>query len=339
MSRALTRSERLDEMKVLYFARAYSDIEMAERLAVDRTTVYRDRMALESEHVFVQDEEGRWRFDRSRYLSNIRVNLAEALSLYLAARRTSQQTRVAHMPVASALEKLAVTLRQPLTTRLVRAADHILAQRQDPARTTVFERVAEAWIENRQLRLHYRAFGRDEEKVHRFSPYLLEPSPWNDGIYLIGQSDLARQIITLKLDRITQAALLGPFALPEEFDEGQLLRHAWGIWGGEGMPEIVRLKFAPGQATRRLKESIWHPLEQVIDLPDGGCLWEAPIAEWQEMLPWVRGWGAAVEVLAPVELRETLMGEARALALMYWPAATQDAPVVRSSAVDAFFGG
>lgn len=120
-----------------------------------------------------------------------------------------------------------------------------------------------------------------------------------------------------------------------------MLRHAWGIWGGEGVPEIVRLKFASGQATRRLKESIWHPLEQVTDLPDGGCLWEAPIAEWQEMLPWVRGWGAAVEVLAPVELRETLMGEARALALMYgWTVASGRGAI--PSLADTFselFGG
>ena len=38
MSRALTCSERLEEMKVLYFVRAYTDIEMGERLAVDCTS-------------------------------------------------------------------------------------------------------------------------------------------------------------------------------------------------------------------------------------------------------------------------------------------------------------
>ena len=251
-------------------------------------------MALEGEGQipFVEQEQGRWKIDRTRFISNIKVDLAEALSLYLAARRTSQQTRVAHTSVASALEKLALTLHQPLTARLVRAADQILAQRQDPTRAAVFATVAQAWIENRHLRLHYRAFGHDEERVHRFAPYLLEPSPWNDGIYLIGQSDLAHRVITLKIDRIVQATLLGPFDLPDDFNEEQLLRHAWGIWGGEGEPETVQLQFAPGPATRRLKESVWHPLEQVTDLPDGGCLWQASIAEWQEMLPWnTRGGG------------------------------------------------
>src|SRR5690606_30871025 len=116
--------------------------------------------------------------------------------------------------VATALEKLALTLRQPLTARLVQAADRILAQRQDTTRAAVFETVAAAWIEGRRLRLVYRALRGETERVHRFAPYLLEPSPWNDGIYLIGQSDLVPQVITLKLDRIVEAKLLGPFEPP-----------------------------------------------------------------------------------------------------------------------------
>jgi len=56
---------------------------MAERLDVDRTTVYRDRTELETHIPFVEVEPGRWAIDRLKYLSSIRVNLAEALALYL----------------------------------------------------------------------------------------------------------------------------------------------------------------------------------------------------------------------------------------------------------------
>lgn len=317
MQRSMTKAERLRELERLYFQRAYSDIELGERLGVDRTTVFRDRKELETELPFVQDEEGRWSIDRARYLSSIRVNLPEALSLYLAARRTSQQTRFAQTHVASALEKLALALRQPMTERLVRAADHILVQRQDPMRAEVFETVAAGWIEGRQLRLVYRALGSEHERVHRFAPYLLEPSPWNDGVYLIGRSDLVPQVITLKLERIMEAKLLGPFVPPVEFDEEAMLRHAWGIWGSEQTPQRVKLRFAPGVATRRLRESIWHPLEEVTDLGNGGCEWQAPIAEPQEMLPWIRGWGAQVEVLEPAWLRETLARETKQMTDIY----------------------
>ncbi|RIK55777.1 MAG: hypothetical protein DCC57_04800, partial [Chloroflexi bacterium] len=138
-----------------------------------------------------------------------------------------------------------------------------------------------------------------------------------DGIYLIGQSDLAPQVITLKLERIVEAKLLGPFAPPADFDEEALLRHAWGIWGGEQTPQTVQLRFAPGVAARRLRETIWHPLERITPQEDGGCLWEAPIAEWQEMLPWIRGWGGQVEVLAPPRLRQVIEADVRRLMAQY----------------------
>jgi len=45
--------------------------------------------------------------------------------------------------------------------------------------------------------------------------------------------------------------------------------------------------------------------------------WKARIAEPREMLPWIRGWGADVEVMEPQPLRDEMIGEARALARLY----------------------
>ena len=116
-----------------------------------------------------------------------------------------------------------------------------------------------------------------------------------------------------------------------------MLKHAWGIWARTGEPETVKLRFAPGKASRRLKESIWHPLEKVTELEDGSCLWQAPIAEWREMLPWIRGWGADVDVLEPIELRETLMGETKAMAEQYgWYVSSQREKT--PSVLDDFYG-
>ena len=57
------------------------------------------------------------------------------------------------------------------------------------------------------------------------------------------------------------------------------------------------------------------------------------------MQPWVRGWGAACEVLEPKEMRETLMGEARAMAERYgWHVSSQPADRP-TSVLDDFFGG
>lgn len=95
-------------------------------MGVDRNTIFRDRTKLKAEIPFAQDESGRYRIDRSHYLSQIRLNLNEALTLYLAARRASLQSSQNQKYMASALEKLAMALRQPKTSKLVHSAERIL---------------------------------------------------------------------------------------------------------------------------------------------------------------------------------------------------------------------
>ncbi len=339
MSRAMSRAARLKEMERLYLERAYSDMEMGRRLGVDRTIIHRDRKELEASGLpFVEDSRGRYRIDRRVYLSNVRLNIREALSLYLAARRASQQTRMGQQPMANALEKIAQAMRQPMTENLVRSAEAILAEQMRPEREAVFEAVAHAWVDRLRLRVQYQGLGTRKPYWDRISPYLIEPSPWSDSVYVIGPSDAFNDVVTYRLDRMLKAVITTErFQMPEDFDEEALLRYAWGVWRGGGEPQEVVLRFAAGPAARRVLESRWHPLEEVTALEDGGVVWRAPIAEWREMLPWIRGWGADVEALEPIELRETLMGEARALAMLYgWQVGRSSDS---RSVLDDFFGG
>jgi CRISPR-associated endonuclease/helicase Cas3 len=310
-------------MKRLYIQRAYSDIEMAERLGVDRTTVYRDRVELTREYPVEPDDQGRYRIPRTKLLSEIKVNLHEALTLYLAGRRTSRQTRFHQPHTVNAVEKLAATLRQPMTGKLLKAAEHLLQQEQNPEKITIVETITQAWVEQRKVRIEYQALGNEGLTRHTISPYLIEPSIWSDSVYVIAQSDFNDRIFPFKIERILSATLSGePFEIPTSFDDEQLLKHAWGIWYGEKDPITVRLRFSPA-VRRRVRESIWHPLEKVENTEDGGCIWSVEIAEWREMLPWVRGWGADCEVLEPEGLRNALTREAQELAELYRVVETQ----------------
>jgi hypothetical protein len=58
-----------------------------------------------------------------------------------------------------------------------------------------------------------------------------------------------------------------------------------------------------------VQETRWHRSERTEPQPDGSLVWRAQIAEPKEMLPWIRGWGADVEVLGPEGLRGTLEAE------------------------------
>ncbi len=80
MSTGLSKAEKLREMEWHYCERAYSDSEMAARLGVDRSTAYRDRILLTTQVPLEEVQPGRWKIDRATYLSNLRLNLHEALA-------------------------------------------------------------------------------------------------------------------------------------------------------------------------------------------------------------------------------------------------------------------
>jgi len=312
-----TKAERLEALKRLYIQRAYSDIEMAERLGVDRTLIYRDRIELTGQYPVEKDDEGRYHIPRTKLISEIKVNLHEALTLYLAGRKTSRQTRFHHPHAANAVEKLAATLRQPMTEKLLKAADTVLKQEKDPERIKIIEILAQAWVEQRKVRIEYQPLGMDGLTRHTISIYLIEPSIWSDSIYAIALSDFNDKIVPFKTERIKTAVLSSEtFEIPADFDEQVLLKHAWGIWYGDKEPVTVKLRFNKG-AAQRINESKWHPLENIEPTEDGGCIWSADVAEWREMFPWVRGWGADCEVLEPDGLKNNLKLEVQKLAQLY----------------------
>jgi CRISPR-associated endonuclease/helicase Cas3 len=327
MSQSSNRAERLREMEWLYSQRAYSDSELAEYFKVERSTIWRDRLSLADQVALYEESPGRYRIQRSQYLSYIRLNLNEALALYLAARRASRQALLGQPHMANALEKLAQALKQPMTGRLTQAARRLEQLETAPERLRVLEEVTQAWAEQRKLRLSYRALRADQTRQHVVHPYLIEPALWSEGAYLLGHSEQTGKAATFKIERIEQAEmLLARFELPEAFDEQELLRYAWGIWSSEDEPVTVQLRFAPGPAARRVLESRWHPTEQTTRLDDGGVLWQAQVAEWQELLPWVRGWGSDVEALAPRELRERVIRDLHYQMRRYQIEANPDRP-------------
>ncbi|HHB90234.1 MAG TPA: WYL domain-containing protein [Anaerolineae bacterium] len=59
------------------------------------------------------------------------------------------------------------------------------------------------------------------------------------------------------------------------------------------------------------------------------------VVDWRWLLPWIRGWGLACEVLAPQALREQLQQEVRALAQQYgWYVSSS--PAAPEGPVDVF---
>lgn len=263
----------------------------------------------------------------------------EAYSLYLGARLLVKQQDKRLEPAESALLKLAEALTGDagVGAEIAQAAGE-LAQR--PVRAdyrSVFDAVVRGYIHRRQVAIRYHPLhGRAFDTM--LSPYLLEPSAIGYSTYVIGYSSAPDALRTYKLERIEDARITrAAYRIPDDFPGLAILREAWSIFMGEATVEVV-LRFSPSVRMRVL-ETQWHASQQTAEDAErpGYLRWTVRVADTTDMLPWIRAWGAQVEVLAPRELRENVMGEARALAMLYWHT-TDNATVVRAPTTDDFFG-
>lgn len=283
-------------------------MDLVDRLEVDRRTVYRDLDFLGEQGVPIWQQNGRFGINRTRYLATVRLSFHEAMALVLAGLLLSRTIDEHNPHVATALRKLAVTLPNPLTSQLERAARRVQDRGDGQQQVAVLEAIAEGWGTNSKVKAGYRSPRSGELRERVFAPYALEPTP--SGIYVIAHDDWADDIRTFKLDRLEFATVLDEsFKIPKDFDPEAYLSSGWRIMSGDGMMEVL-LKFSPA-VTPHVKERKWHATQKLEMMEDGGCLLRVEIAEPLEMQPWIRSWGAQVEVLAPGWLRDQIAEELR----------------------------
>lgn len=317
MSRVENKAARLGQIEALLLAHPEGLIpaEIARKLEVNRSTITRCLPDL-PKHIYIDDlDEGRWKIDRSNYLVHLRLTLHEAMAVHLAARLLATRMDKKNPHAAAALRKVGESLDRiapRISTHLKLSADVMddEAQRHDPKYLEVLEKLTLAWAEGQMVKIWHRG---KEERIgeYVFSPYFIEPYAVGQTTHVTGVHGSQKQRITFKLERIERIeALRETYTLPADFVPQEQLKDAWGIWYTDSEPVLVQLKFHP-RVARRVRETRWHRSENVVEQADGSLLWEAMIAEPQEMLPWIRGWGADVEVIGPEGLRTELLREIR----------------------------
>jgi CRISPR-associated endonuclease/helicase Cas3 len=317
-----TRQERVERVLLTVRANAegLTEAEIAEMLGLQRRSVNNYLRELEYTGQ-VYRESGLWLPSRSDQMRLHRLDLSpeQAMTLYLAARMYVKQTDKRIEAAETALYKLAEALTADVGVgEEIRQAARELTER--PGVETysgVFSVVVQGYLYRRAVRITYAPRGGRpfQTSLH---PYLLEPSAIGYTTYVIGYSSLQNALRTYKLERIQAASLTREeYQIPRDYPGLDILRDSWSIILGEDVIEVI-LRFHPS-VVDRVNETRWHPSEQKWPDPErsGWLRWSAQIADTTDMLPWIRGWGADVEVLAPKELRDALLGESRRLAEMY----------------------
>lgn len=320
------KAARLRQIEDLLLAhpRGLSQSELARRLGVNRSTISRYLPDL-PEIVYVDDDDGgKWKIDRKAFLVNVRFTLNEAMAIHLASRLLATRMDRANPHAASALTKLGLALQSlapQISNHIAQSACVMCGedQKQDPVYLQALENLTLAWAENKKVRVWYRSERDGELHEYIYSPYFIEPYAIGQTTYIFGLREPEQEIRTFKIERIEKVEMLEDgYNVPEDFNPQEFLSDAWGIWYTGDDPVEVVLKFHP-RVAHRVRETRWHRSEQTELQEDGSLLWRALIAEPREMMPWVRGWGADVEVISPEAMRNELIEESCELMKLYSP--------------------
>jgi len=295
--------------------------KLVRSLEVCRKTVVRD-LAFMRDRLDLPIEFDR-RIQAYRYTQpvtafpTVQVTEGELLAL-LVARRALEQYRGTpfHRQLEIAFEKLAGGLKDRISFS---PADELRAVsfkniglgRADLA---VFNTLSAAVLRQVEVEFDYRKPGERSPRRRQVQPYHLahRENLW----YLVG-FDVGRAALrTFALPRITAAAAKkNRFVRPDNFSPEKFFASALGILGGEGNYTVV-IRFTAAVADR-VRERDWHESQQLRNLPGGGLELTLRLGALAEVERWVLGWGAAAEVVAPIELRNQIARTVTSLTAIY----------------------
>ena len=295
--------------------------EIAERTGTHIRTVQRDLREIEDTFDLEIERVGsRYRIRHEQNLRPVSFTLDQAMALYLATRLYLRHSEYSSPEGAEALKRLAASMPDPIAEFVRETAKDLERRPLSTKYREVLRTFTDAWARRRVVRLSYRSVRSPRAKPVEVEPYFLEPVSTSSSTYLVGYSRTHKDIRVFKVERVQSAQILPEsYDVPADMTPSKLLSTAWGIAFKEGvLGEVVTvvLRFDPSVADRVL-ESRWHPSERSRRETDGSVRFEVRLGSTMEVLPWIRSWGDAVEVLEPAELRAQVAEEARRTAARY----------------------
>jgi predicted DNA-binding transcriptional regulator YafY len=184
----------------------------------------------------------------------------------------------------------------------------------------LFERLAKAVLECRELHFEYRKLADEKPAKRRLQPYHL--AEIDGGWYLIGH-DLDRGARrTFAVQRMRAVQLTNKrFLRSRDFRLEDHFAGSFGVWAGEdrgAAKHRVKIRFR-GFAARVVAERRWHPSQEIAWVePDGSVIdLSLTLSALEDILRWILGFGAQAEALEPAELRERISEELRKAAARY----------------------
>jgi predicted DNA-binding transcriptional regulator YafY len=205
-------------------------------------------------------------------------------------------------PVNDRLEKILAS--RNLNNREIASRIRILSMMGRNTTIRHFQQAASALLQRKQLGITYHSRSHDQQTHRIIFPQRL--THYRDNWYLDAWCHKRNALRSFSVERIKTSEQLEQAAL--EIIETELNEHfatSYGIFAGKAN-YIAVLRFTAERA-RWVADEQWHPQQEGKFLPDGSYELRIPYANETELVMDILKHGAAVEVIAPETLRQTIV--------------------------------
>ncbi|WP_319380512.1 transcriptional regulator [Thiomicrorhabdus sp.] len=211
-------------------------------------------------------------------------------------------------------ERILSILGEPKVSEILVNRIKILEIAQRQVNDQIFNRVVQALSENKRLQLKY--WNRKENRLSRRTVSPLQLVRYKDNWYLDAYCHQKDAFRSFSIDAIQSCELLTQPVIQHNQDE---LKHhyesSYGIFNGIA-EQVAELKFTP-YMRRWMENSNWHPQQSVEVLADESLLIKVPYRHDIELIQDILKFGAEVEVVAPLELRQKVIEKLQAALTQY----------------------
>lgn len=286
------------------------EIEVATKTIHRDIEFMRDRLNLPVE--FDASRNGYFYTGEVSAFPTMQITEGEIVALVVAEKALQQYRGTSfEKPLLSAIKKMEQALPETISLNLADIERTISFRTRAEAvlNLEVFDGLARAVAQRRQLELLYRKPGQSAEK-RLVDPYHL--ANINGEWYLFAFDHARKDLRTFVPARIQSVKQTGKsFERTQKFSLERRLRDSFGVHAGEGKFEVV-IHFSP-RAADYIREKKWHPSQSLSDLKNGGVELRMQLSSLAEVQRWVLSWAGDAKVLKPVELAESVRNAAQSI--------------------------
>ena len=299
--------------------------ELASATRVSTRTIRRDLQALQEAGFAVYDEgeaneTKRWKLDaRAFQVVQEGLSVADVAALYLS------RSLVEAMPgwpladeLRSAFAKLDRAL-NPRTREFLQTLPQVISTKAGPRAAGTSTRLVEATrrlldaIRDRHvIAMRYFSATSERSKSYVVHPYRLALA--QGGVYLVAWVPQYNAFRTFAVERIEKLSISEETFRKTRDLPPDLFGSSLGVFQGE--PERVELEFEPRMAPF-IQGRMWHTSQRLETAADGRLLMTLDVSIDWALRSWLLGFGAAVKVVAPPTLAESVRDELTRAAAKY----------------------